>query len=190
VILDAFQPGDTDYVEINWNDLMSLSPQQISRAIIVSYATSDRFAKSFIRALNKNLRTRIVMSSKPREGQPDFVLSGTKTPAEVVALLLDRFPGICELVESPDELLLAPPFHAYECFASQIHSRIDDQAFLRSVGTFINELAQSDDPLIGDVLVTSVLESVAEDPAVAEKIAAQIDENARALLRDAQRSTI
>jgi hypothetical protein len=120
--------------------------------------------------------------------EPDFTLIRSRTPSEVLSLLLERFPGIRELAASEDELHLAEPFHAYELFAADIRSRADDPIFLRAVGRFIDELAvDQSDSLVGSVLVTSLLEGIAEDPEAAAEVSAVIGERAGALLRDVEK---
>jgi hypothetical protein len=124
-------------------------------------------------------------SRKPYE--PDFVVVRSRTPEEVVSLLLNRFPGVREIVASRDELYLAAPFHVYEILASDVRTKLDDPSFLQEVGKFIDDLVvEENDPLIGSVLVTSLLEGIAEDPEAAAQISAVIGERARALLRDVE----
>lgn len=118
--------------------------------------------------------------------KPDFILNKSKTATEVVALLLERFPDLREVVDSADELELAEPFHAYECFASEIQRRIQQREFLEAAAQFINELTESNDPLIRDVLVTSVFERIAEDKETARKIALHIGQKANSLLEDVE----
>ena len=118
-------------------------------------------------------------SDKPYE--PDFVVVKSRTPAELVSLLLNRFPGVREIVASRDE------FHVYEILASDVRTKLDDPSFLQEVGKFIDDLVvEENDPLIGSVLVTSLLEGIAEDQEAAAQVSAVIGEKARALLRDVE----
>jgi hypothetical protein len=126
------------------------------------------------------------VSSQKKKLKPDFTIARTKTPQEVIALLLERFPVVGTIARL-DELYLAAPFHAYECFAAYVRKRTADRNFLQSVGSFITEMADSNDPLIGDVLVTSLLEGIAEDPDAAERLSGLISEKAGRLLTDVER---
>ncbi len=117
--------------------------------------------------------------------EPDFVIVRTKTPAEVVSLLLHRFPNLRELICS-DQDCFNEPTRVYDSFAAQVLKRADDHDFLQSVVQFINELAESKDPLVREVLVICVLEEVASDPDVARGISGALNQPARALLREVE----
>jgi hypothetical protein len=128
------------------------------------------------------------MSFEPNEQVegPNFIWIKTKTPSEVTSILLDRFPGVRELAESFDELTLVEPFHAYDLFGADICNRVSDHEFLQCAGLFISELAESRDPLIGDVLVTGLLEKIAEDPNAVDAISKYVSPKVRELLRDVE----
>jgi hypothetical protein len=117
---------------------------------------------------------------------PDFIWIKTKTPSEVFSLLLDRFPGVRKLAESSEELTLAEPFHAYDLFGADICNRVSDNEFLQAAGSFINEMAESRDPLIGAVLVTGLLEKIAEDPKAVDAISKFVSPKVRELFRDVE----
>jgi hypothetical protein len=121
------------------------------------------------------------------KNKPDFVYVRTRTPSEVLSLLLFRFPGVRELAGSDDELHLAEPFHAYELLAQNVRRRADDQAFLAAVGKFIDELVEDrGDELVQAVLTTSLLEGIAEDPEATAALMGFLGANARTLLRDVE----
>lgn len=124
------------------------------------------------------------MKSESNQSSPDFVLLKTCTPAEAVSLLVDRFPIMLDLGESLDELKETGPFYAYDRFGAEVTNRANDEEFLRQVCLFIDELAASKDLLLEDVLVVSLLETFAEDPAVAAKVEILVGEKARMLLKD------
>ena len=121
-----------------------------------------------------------------KRNEPNFILVPSSSPAEVVSLLLDRFPGMRDVV-CPDEDSLAEPHRVYDSFASQVIKRIDDRVFTQSVGEFIDELAKSKEPLIGDVLVISLLEGIAVSPDAAKAMSNLIGEPARDLLQDVEK---
>jgi hypothetical protein len=123
------------------------------------------------------------VTAQNEEGRRDFILARARTPEEVIGFLLERFPAFASVVPS-DELDLAAPFHAYERFASYVRSRLADASFLGSVGKLIDEMAASRDPLMGDVLVTSLLEGIAEDSDAAFKISGFVGDKARDILTD------
>ena len=109
------------------------------------------------------------------------------TASDAVSLLLEKFPMMLQLVESPDDLLIAAPFHAYESFASEIERKLHDKAFLDSAASFINELAESGDPLLENVVTVSVLERLASDPSIAAEIKRYIGTRARDWMKRIER---
>ena len=68
----------------------------------------------------------------------------------------------------------------------EVLKRADDHDFLQSVIQFINELAESNDPLLREVLVICVLEGIASDPDIAQGISGALTQPARALLREVE----
>jgi hypothetical protein len=117
--------------------------------------------------------------------EPDFVIVPTKAPAEAVTLLLDRFPELREFICS-DQYCFSEPTRVYDSFAMEVLKRADDHDFLQSVIQFINELAESNDPLLREVLVICVLEGIASDPDIAQGISGALTQPARALLREVE----
>jgi hypothetical protein len=108
------------------------------------------------------------------------------TPREVVSLLLSRFTALRDLI-CPDQDCFEEPTRVYDCFAAEVVRRVDDRDFFESVIRFINDIAESKDPLLSTVLVVSLLEGIATDPDVARKVSGAVGENARRLLRDVER---
>jgi hypothetical protein len=127
------------------------------------------------------------MTAESNEYRPNFILVKTVTPAEAVSLLVDRFPFMLDLGESLEELKETGPFYTYVLFGEQVKRKQNDAAFLRLVSGFIDELAASNDWLLEEVLVVSLLEKLAEDPGLAAKLDVLISEKARGWLKDVER---
>lgn len=121
-----------------------------------------------------------------KEKEVDFTLVPTMSPREVVSLLLGRFPAMRDLI-CPDEPCFEEPTRVYDSFAAEVVRRADDLGFFASVVSFINDIAESKDPLLSTVLVIDLLEGIAADPDVARKLSGDISEHARVLLRDVER---
>jgi len=109
------------------------------------------------------------------------------TSAEAVALLVERFPMVLDLGESQQELVKTGAFYAYDRFASEAQNRVNDPNFLRLIGFFIDELAESKEPLLQELLIVSLLEKLAEEPKVAAKFEPHIGEKAKGLLKEVER---
>jgi hypothetical protein len=122
-------------------------------------------------------------SDKDREG--DFILVRTMTPHEVVCLLLNRFPAMRDLV-CPDEDCFEDPFHVYDSFARVVIERSNDPGFIQSVVLFIDELAESKGPLIYEVLMSTLLEGIAENEQVARMISLRISPRSERLLQEVE----
>jgi len=74
------------------------------------------------------------------------------------------------LGDSREDLARLGPYYAYGVFGGYVGSRGDQGDFLKSVGKFANELAESKDPLLRDLLITAILERVAQQPGTAAKL--------------------
>jgi hypothetical protein len=84
--------------------------------------------------------------------------------AETAVLrLVDRFPEVLARVDPPQDAFTASPYLAYGLFAQEVVERKEDDEFLNHASAFMNELAESEDALLEEVLVVSVLERIAED---------------------------
>jgi hypothetical protein len=125
------------------------------------------------------------MGQAEKEG-PDFVLVPTMTPRDVVSLLLDRFPAMRNVI-CTDEDCFNEPTRVYDSFAAEVVKRVEDRDVFKSVIRFIDDIAESKDPLLSTVLVISLLEGIAEDPDVARRVSGAVGETARTLLRDVER---
>ncbi len=82
----------------------------------------------------------------------------------------------------PDEYCFELPSIVYDSFAKVVIERSGDPGFIQSVIPFIDELAESKDPLINEVLISSLLEGIAEDAQVARMISRKIHPHSRSLL--------
>jgi hypothetical protein len=100
-----------------------------------------------------------------------------------IVLLVDRFPEVLARVEAPQDAFMAPPYLAYELFAEEVVARREDDAFLNKASGFIDELAESGDSLLEEVLVVSVLEHIAQDVSVADKLKTKLRERARGMMK-------
>jgi len=115
----------------------------------------------------------------------DFVLVRTMTGRELVCLLLDRFPNVRDLV-CPDKDSFEDPFRVYDSFAKMVIQRSNDSGFVQSVVLFIDELAETKGPLVYEVLMSSLLEGIAENEQVARKIERTMTPHSRALLHEVE----
>lgn len=106
----------------------------------------------------------------------------TMTNSEAVLLLLDRFPELGNESLSDDE-----PYYAYGLLGSEIQARKNNPVFIEVVCKFVTELANSRDPLLKDILITCVLERIAEDPELASTIKARLDGATKVLLENVER---
>lgn len=115
----------------------------------------------------------------------DFVLVRTMTDRELVCLLLDRFPNVRDLL-CPDEDCFDLSAIVYDSFARIVIQRSDDPGFIQSVVLFIDELAENKGSLVREVLITCLLEGIAEDEQVARMISRSISPRSRSLLQEVE----
>jgi hypothetical protein len=95
---------------------------------------------------------------------------------------------VLTLCGSRDDLVQMGPYYAYGIFAGQVKPRIHDDQFLKSVGLFVDELAQNTDPLLKDLLITGILERVADDRYTAATFRYYINVNAQQLLSEVEQT--
>ena len=115
----------------------------------------------------------------------NFVLMRTMTPRELVSLLLSRFPATRDLV-CPDEGCFEMQSVVYDSFAEIVRERSDDPAFIQSVALFIDDLADKREPLVTEVLLSSLLEGIAVDEQLARMISRIISPQSRSLLHQVE----
>jgi hypothetical protein len=123
--------------------------------------------------------------SSDRDREVDFILVRTMTPREVVCLLLSKFPALRDLV-CPDEYCFEEPTRVYDSFARIVLERSDDPGFIQSVVLFIDELSESKDPLIYEVLISSLLEGIAVNAQIARMISRTVSPQSRSLLHEVE----
>ena len=102
-------------------------------------------------------------------------------------MLLSRFPAMRDLI-CPDEDSFDLPTCVYDSFAAEVVRRVDDHDVFNSVVHFIDDIADSKDPLLHNVLVVCLLETIAAEPHVARQFSDAVGETARGLLRDVERN--
>ena len=115
----------------------------------------------------------------------NFILVRTMTPRELVSLLLSRFPATRDLV-CPDEGCFEMQSVVYDSFAEIVRERSDDPAFIQSVALFIDDLADKREPLVTEVLLSSLLEGIAVDEQLARMISRIISPQSRSLLHQVE----
>jgi hypothetical protein len=123
--------------------------------------------------------------SSDSDKEVDFILVRTMTPRQVVSHLLSRFPTMRDLV-CPDEYCFELPTVVYDSFAKIVRERSDDSGFMQSVVLFIDELSESKDPLVKEVLFSSLLEGIAVNAQLARMISSTISPKSRSLLREVE----
>jgi hypothetical protein len=123
--------------------------------------------------------------SSDKDTAVDFLLVPTMTPRQVVSLLLSRYPTMRDLV-CPDEHCFEEPTRVYDSFARVVIERSYDLDLIQSVVRFIDELAESNDPLIKDVLISSLLEGIAENEQLARMISGSISPRSKKLLQEVE----
>jgi hypothetical protein len=123
--------------------------------------------------------------SSDNDKDVNFILVRTITPRELVFLLLSRFPTVRDLV-CTDQYCFEEPSRVYDTFAKIVRERSDDPEFIQSVVRFIDELAERKDPLIYEVLMSCLLEGIAEDEKVARMIESTMTPHSRSLLHEVE----
>jgi hypothetical protein len=120
-----------------------------------------------------------------RAGHPSRTLyRGAEMDAETaVALLVDRFPEVLARVDAPQDAFTASPYLAYGLFAQEVVEKKEENDFLNRATTFMNELAESGDALLEEVLVVSVLERIAEDESLVHKLKGKLRAKAGSLMK-------
>ena len=130
-------------------------------------------------------RLPIFAMSSDTNKEVNFILVRTMTPRELVSLLLRRFPATRDLV-CPDEGCFEMQSVVYDSFAEIVRERSDDPAFIQSVALFIDDLADKREPLVTEVLLSSLLEGIAVDEQLARMISRIISPQSRSLLHQVE----
>ena len=108
------------------------------------------------------------------------------TPADAVTLLINRFPAVRERVDQPDDLFEMPHV-TYGLLATDVLENSNDEVLLDRVAKFIDELANSGDELLEELLVIDVLEGIAQQPNVASRLKMRITPRAASLFERVER---
>src|SRR3989442_15834155 len=103
------------------------------------------------------------------------------TGTEAVALLMERFPALKEKVGDPNDLFEMPHV-TYGLLATELVENSADEGLLDAASRFINDLANSGDSLLEELLVIDILEGLAQDPDLARRISGRINPKAAAFL--------
>jgi hypothetical protein len=106
--------------------------------------------------------------------------------ADAVTLLLNRFPAVRERVDQPDDLFEMPHV-TYGLLATDALENSDDVVLLDRVANFVDELANSGDELLEELLVVDVLEGIAQQPNVASGLRMRISPRAASFLEMVER---
>ncbi len=107
------------------------------------------------------------------------------TGTDAVTLLLNRFPALTDRVDDRSDLFEMPHV-AYGLLATEVLEKGDDQLLLKAAH-FIDELANSGDDLLEELLTIDVLEGIAQDPNLAAKIRSKISPKAAESLDKVER---
>lgn len=108
------------------------------------------------------------------------------TATDAVALLVERFPILKERVDDPGDLFEMPHV-TYGLLATEVLDNSGDDVLLTTVAEFIDELANSGDSLLEELLVIDILEGLAQDPGIARRISARINPKAVEFLERVER---
>src|SRR6266540_1264612 len=91
------------------------------------------------------------------------------TGQEAVTLLVERFPVIKQRVDDPKDLFETPHV-TYGLLATEALGNVQNQGLFQDLCRFIDELANSGDDLLEELLVIDVLEGIAQDPELAARV--------------------
>jgi|SRR5271165_135968 len=108
------------------------------------------------------------------------------TTTDAVALLLKWFPALKERADDSSDLFEMPHV-AYGLLATDVLENSGDQVLVTKLGQFIDELANSGDDLLEELLVIDVLEGIAQDPDLATKMRLKISPKATDFLERVER---
>ena len=123
-----------------------------------------------------------------RKQDVNFVVVPTMTEHDVISLLLNRFPAMRDLL-CADEESRDLATCVYDRFAAEVVRGAGDREFFASVIRFIDDIAEGRDTLLRTVLEMDLLEGIAADADVAQKVSDAVGDTARRLLHDVERKT-
>jgi len=108
----------------------------------------------------------------------------TLTSTDAVSLLVSGFPTLKPIIDEDE--LWASPHIAYGLLATELLGK-EDSSLLNSAAAFIDELANSGDKLIEELLVIDILEGIAQDPKIARRLKTKIGSKSAAFLERVER---
>lgn len=108
------------------------------------------------------------------------------TGTDAVALLIERFPALMERVDDHSDLFEMPHV-TYGLLGTELLENSGDEALFNGVSQFIDELANSGDDLLEELLVINVLEGIAQDSNLATKLSTRISPKAASFLKAVER---
>lgn len=108
------------------------------------------------------------------------------TERDAISFLLTRFPELGKRIDDPEDLV-ASPHYVYAMLANEVLENRSDESLLNAVSRFIDELANSGNGLLEELLVVDVLEGLAEDATLARIIKAKVGPEAAAFLDRVER---
>jgi len=106
------------------------------------------------------------------------------TATDAVSLLVSRFPAFKQTIDEDD--LWTSPHIAYGLLATEVLDKGTD-SLLGAAARFIDELANSGDSLLEELLVIDVLEGIAQEPDVARRLRAKIGPKSAPFLERVER---
>lgn len=108
------------------------------------------------------------------------------TATDAVELLILRFPTLKARVDHPDDLFEMPHV-TYGLLATEVLENRNDEVLLRRVARFVDELANSGDSLLEELLVIDVFEGIAQAPDMTGKLKTKITPKAIVFLERVER---
>src|SRR5258706_12525466 len=108
------------------------------------------------------------------------------TGAEAVKLLVKRFPVLKERVDHPSGLFEMPHV-TVGLLATEVLENGGNETLLDTVSQFIDELANSGDDLLEELLIIDVLEGSAQNPDLAKTLRTKIGPKAVEFLDKVER---
>lgn len=102
-------------------------------------------------------------------------------PREAIQLLVAKFPILAERSGESDYLTDSPHV-MYNLLATEIHDNRGDLSLLNRVAEFIEDLANSNDDLLQELLVIDLLEGIAQDENLSRQLGAKLSSRSAALL--------
>ena len=108
------------------------------------------------------------------------------TGTEAVTLLVKRFPVVKDRVDDPNDLFETPHV-TYGLLATEVLENVQDQGLFKDLCKFIDELANSGDDLLEELLVIDVLEGLAQNPELAARVGSCVSPKALEFLTKVER---